>query len=167
MSIITAGTWQIKRIKGVETTVRRNWERLLALWYSRSVFDISLRLIDLGKNKVTPEIIKAAFGRRERNESATTKPQYYAPASHTLTLAFSTPPSKAHSHAFSFAASSSPSTPISSAGIAFPTASLPLALITVQPFAGNLQSANGLFFQFTSHYSRRFSLPAELGRPQS
>ena len=87
-----------------------------------------------------------ALGNDSQNTSnlSLSSPQYYTPVTQTLTLPSSTPPSKAHSRAISFAAptSSWSTTSTLKSDIALPTPSLPLALIATQPFAEKLKILN-------------------------
>lgn len=86
-------------------------------------------------------------------------PQYYSSTTHTLTLPPSSAPSKAfgHARAFSLAASvpSSFSSTTTTTDIALPTPTLPLAEISVQPFAQTLR----VLILINRRADRSFTLP--------
>ncbi|KAJ7471435.1 hypothetical protein B0H11DRAFT_1368827 [Mycena galericulata] len=97
--------------------------------------------------------------------SSLADPQYYTPRTETLTLPASTAPPKAsgHSRAFSLAATSLVKFPPARVSdVALPTATMPLALIAVQPFAQTLK----VLLLSNRRMDRSFMLPTPpMGEP--
>ncbi|THU97661.1 L domain-like protein [Dendrothele bispora CBS 962.96] len=109
--------------------------------------------LGLGEPSTTP-------AQSSSNTFSLSSPQYYNQSSQTLTLPASTPPSKAHSRAFSMApsaASISPST--STTDLVVPVPSAPVAEIAAQSFSAHLR----VLILSNRRRDRTLTLPSSFG----